>query len=146
MTDLTAKSVAILNETDRVILVGEEWPKEVIYDVTWSETDHLEEFNALFEIVPGDHQAGTDYYQGLDFMALIRRKSDGRLFGYPYWKPLAKHADEPDVEPNGGDHGFEPEFNADYTEYTFGPHWVFLPVEPFTITGYRVTATLKESA
>lgn len=127
---------ALVNEPDRVIMRGE-WATEIIYNVTWSETENIAAFETDFEIVDGDHQAGTDYYQGLAFMSLIRRKSDGRLFGYPTWRPLAKHADTGDVDPNGEDHGFEYEFDTDYNVIG-GEIYVWLPVETFTITGYRI--------
>lgn len=133
---------AIISEPDRVILRGE-WGGEVIYDVLWSDTENIAEFEAAFEIVPGYHMADPNesFYQGIEFMALVRRKADGRLFGYPYWKPVAKHAEAPDAEPNGDDHGFESTWNADYTEYVDGPYWVWLPVETFTITGYQIATT-----
>lgn len=132
-------SRAIINEPERVILVGE-WVGDVIHDVMWSETEHIDEFEAQFEIVSGHHLADPreSFYQGVEFMALIRRRSDGRLFGYPYWSPIAKHAEADEVEPNGDEHGFEATFNDDYTEYVDGPFWVWLPVETFVITGYQI--------
>ena len=133
-------SEPIVNEPDRVIMNGE-WAGEVIYDVTYSGTPHIEEFEAEFEIVPGYHMAdpAESFYQGVEFMALIRRRSDGRLFGYPYWKPVAKYAECDDVGPNGDDHDLEPTWTDDtYEEYADGPFYVWLPVEPFTITGYAI--------
>lgn len=129
--------MSIINETDRVVMEGE-WADEIILDVAYSGTEHIDEFNELFEIVSGDHQAGTDYYQGMDFMGLIRRKSDGRLFGYPYWSSPGNDGVETQLDPNGDDHGFESTYNDDYSENLTGPFWVWLPVEPFTITGYRI--------
>lgn len=133
----------IVNELDRVIMCGEDWVKELIHDVAWSETRNIELFETDFEVVSGHHMADPkeSFYQGVEFMSLIRRKSDGRLFGYPRWEPVAKHAEAPDVEPNGDDHGLESTWNDDYTDYVTGPFWVWLPVEPFTITGYRIRPT-----
>ncbi len=126
-------SDALVIEPGRVIMRGE-WAEEIIFDVTWSETENLAAFEAAFEIVPGDHQAGTDYYQGLDFMALIRRRLDGALFGYPRWRRLAKHYDE-ECEPNGEGHGFEDDWDSGAEHVGV---YVWLPVETFTITGYRI--------
>lgn len=141
---MSKRIAALIVEPDRVIMRGD-WGSEVIYDVTWSETENIADFEAAFEIVSGHHMADPkeSFYQGVEFMALIRRKADGRLFGYPYWKPVAKHAEAEDVGPNGEDHGFEATFNEDYTEYVDGPYWVWLPVEPFTITGYRIETTTE---
>lgn len=135
---------AIRNESDRVVMEGE-WVDEIVLDVAWSKTDHIDEFNELFEIVPGDHQAGTTYYQGMDFMALIRRKSDGRLFGYPYWSSPGNDGMETQVDANGEEHGLESLMSDDWSTCTEGPFWVWLPVETFPITGYRLAAT-KEQA
>lgn len=140
---LVGEQAPIINEPDRVVLVGE-WATEVIYDVTYSGTENIGAFEADFEIVSGHHLAdpGESFYQGVLFMALIRRRADGRLFGYPYWKPIAKHAEVEDEGPNGDEHGFEATFNEDYTEYVTGPFYVWLPVEPFTITGYQIDQRL----
>jgi hypothetical protein len=135
-------SAAIVNEPGRVVMEGE-WVEEIVLDIAWPGTDHIEELNDLFEIVKGSHQAGTDYYQGMDFMGLIRRKSDGRLFGYPYWSSPGNDGMETQLDANGENHGFENEFNADFTEYIRGPFWVWLPVETFEITGYRLVTDYR---
>lgn len=89
----------------------------------------LEKFLAEYELVlegapyMGDPQEG--WYQGVTFTSVIRRKSDGELFGYNWWEPISKHG-EPYFEGNGDD------FGLGYEDY------VFLPVKPFTITGYEV--------
>lgn len=131
---------AIINEPDRVVLVGE-WGSEVIYDVTYSGTENISEFLADFEIVSGDYMADPDedFYQGVLFMSLIRRRSDDRLFGYPVWKMVAKYNDADEAQPNGDEHGFETEYEDDsYEVISRGPFWVWLPVEPFVITGYQI--------
>ena len=92
-------------EDDRVILRGE-WATEVIHDVAFSMTDNIDQFNDLFEIIGGKHVANQDYYQGMNLMALIRRRSDGRVFGYPYWQGGGKYG-ESMSEPNGDEHGLE---------------------------------------
>lgn len=133
---------ALIVEPDRIIMRGE-WAHEVIYDVTYSGTENLPAFEEAFEIVGTKFMAdpGEDFYQGIEFMTVIRRKSDGRLFGYQRWEPVAKYAEAPEVESNGEEHGFEYEYDADYTEVLGGEVFVWQPLEPFTITGYRITAT-----
>lgn len=130
-------SDAIINEPDRVVLVGE-WGSEIIYDVTYSGTENLSEFLSEFEIVKGDFMADPDedFYQGVLFMSLIRRLSDGKLFGFPVWKMVAKYNDADEAQPNGEEHGFESEWDEN-DEYVKGPYWVWRPVKPFTITGYE---------
>lgn len=57
-----------------------------------------------------------EYEYGQVMMAVIQR-ADGATFGFDYWK-------------QGGKYG-----EADYGPDEDGD-WVFVPVEPFTITGY----------
>lgn len=119
------------NEEDRVLLY-DEFAREVILDVLSAYTEEgkktLKEFQDQFEIVgvefPGNPK--EDYYQGMDFTSVIKRKSDGRLFGFTYWKPIAKYSDY-DLESNGYDFGFEDE-----------DVYVFLPVREFSVQGYEV--------
>lgn len=100
----------------------------------------------LFEVIePHGHfmaDPNEDFYQGIEVMSVLKRKSDGRLFGYKYWTPISKHG-ESSVEPNGEDNGLEFEvpdgfnWNEDY----YPSAYVWLPIEPFTITGYKITET-----
>lgn len=69
-----------------------------------------------------------DYYQGMTFASVIRRKSDRVLFVYHYWKPVAKYSDHY-VEPNGDEFGYP---------YGGQPIWVFQEALPFVKTGYIV--------
>lgn len=114
-------------EPNRVIMRGD-WATEVIYGVTYSGTENIETFNEQFSIESGKRLAdpNEDFYQGVMFMALIRRKSDNRLFGYPYWWRLGKYEENEDEEPNGEEHGLDEDA------------YVWLPVEPFTVTGYTI--------
>lgn len=127
----------IVNEPDRVILRGE-LATDVIYDVIWSHTPHSAEFQAEFEIVSGNHLGDPkeDYYQGVTWTALIKRKSDGRLFGFHYWEPVSKHS-EAYFESNAEEHGIETEHDEDYNTIG-GRVYVFAPVREFTVTGYEV--------
>lgn len=123
-------------EPERVILRGE-LATDVIFDIAWSQTPHYEEFEELFEIVSGHHlgDPDEDYYQGVTWTALIKRKADRRLFGFSYWQPVAKNSDA-EYEPNGDDHGIETEYDKDWKAIG-GDVYVFTPVEEFTITGYQ---------
>lgn len=127
----------IVNEPERVILRGE-LATDVISDVAWSETPSYEQFQELFEIVSGHHLGDPkeNYYQGVTWTALIRRKSDGRLFGFAYWAPVAKHG-ETYYESNAEEHGIETEHDEDYNTIG-GDVYVFAPVRRFTITGYEI--------
>ena len=129
-------------EENRVILRGD-LAESVLLDVAYSGTPGIEEFREQFEIVKGTHLAKEDYYQGLRVMALIRRRSDGRLFGYEYFDDISKHGDGTFNEPNGDKHGFdydeslETEPGEDGETDDMNEIYVWLPVQPFTITGYR---------
>lgn len=124
-------------EEDRVILRGE-LATDVISDVAWSETPGIDEFKESFEVLgddfPGDPK--ESWYQGVTFTSVIRRKSDNRLFGFSWWTPVSKHG-EPFIESNYEEHGIEVEYTKDW-EPIGGEPFVFLPVEPFTVTGYAV--------
>ena len=124
-------------EEDRVILRGE-LAESVIFDgLEWSDSEHVEAYRALFEGVgkfPGD--PSESYYQGLTFTCVIRRKSDGRLFGFSYWEDISKYG-EPSVEPNGDEHDLEREYDEEW-EPIGGAVFVFLPAKEFQVQGYTV--------
>lgn len=133
-------------EPDRVIMRGSLGP-DVLLDIAYSGTEG-------YELVKdggnnSHHLAAEDYYQGLTVMTVIRRKSDGRLFGYCWWDDISKHG-ESQYSSNGDEHGFEwdddvrfageeKDAEADDEEDSDGAStvYVWLPVEPFTITGYQ---------
>lgn len=125
-------------EPDRIIMRGE-WVEEIIFNVAWSETENIDEFNAAFEIDPHDYLAAEGYYQGCDFTRVIRRRSDGRTFGYSYWSSPGNDAYESTSDPNGEDHGFEVSWDNEADEAIGGEVYVWLPAEPFVIVGYRTT-------
>jgi hypothetical protein len=129
----------IVDEENRVILRGE-LATDVIHDGVWSETPNGPEFLRLFKILSGHHLGNPDedYYQGVTWTALIRRKRDQKLFGFSYWKPVSKHG-EALIEPNGDEHGIEVEYDQDYNPIG-GSVYVFAPVREFTIKGYEVVS------
>lgn len=76
----------------------------------------------------------------LNMMRVIRRKSDGALFGYEYCNSLGKYEDEESLEDNGEKHGIAFDFPDGYwdSDESYFPFvCVFTPVKPFTITGYE---------
>lgn len=137
----------LVSEPGRVLMRGL-LSTEVIYGVTTKSTPGIDQFNELFEVVEGPGGkwlAKTDYYQGLTVTAVIRRRTDGRLFGYEFWDDISNNG-EAEIESNGGKHGF-----GDYTDYRdewclthdgetddLNEVYVWLPVEAFTMLGYRV--------
>jgi len=141
-----------VNEPDRVIVYDDLGSAAVNNGLEWVD-DEVEAtaaaFLELFEPVEarGHFMAdpNEDFYQGIEVMAVIKRKSDGRLFGYQYWTPIAKHS-ETEIEPNGEQAGvpFELPDGFDWNNDYYPSAYVWLPIEPFTITGYKITKT-KES-
>jgi hypothetical protein len=83
----------------------------------------LAEYELLGEF-PGDPK--EDYYQGMSFTTVYKRKSDGKLFGYTYWQGGGKYG-EPYYESNGEELGYD-----DYDTY------IFYEVTPFNVQGYYI--------
>jgi len=138
-----------VNEADRVIIY-DDLAENVIHDMLgydmldYEAGDTTKAFMAAFDVVtPTGHfmaDPDEDFYQGIDVMAVIKRKADGRLFGFKYWTPISKHADV-QIEANGDEHGlqFDPPDGFDWDNDYFPEPYVFQPIEPFTITGYKIT-------
>lgn len=128
---------SIINDSDRVVLEGEDAEAVISGFLPCSEV--RDEFEALFEIDKADYLRSTDFYQGVKMLRVIRRKHDGKLFGYEY--DSAPGIDSFDQylgpEPNGDDHGFEPTFDDD-SEFISGPFYVFLPIREITIKGFEL--------
>lgn len=75
-----------------------------------------------------------DYYQGMDWTTVIRRKSDGKLYGFSWWQGGGKYGEEWH-DSNGHEFGLEYRDSEDGEEdYPY----VFTPVKEFTLTGYEV--------
>lgn len=132
-----AESQRVFNEPDRVILRGE-LGAEVVLDVTWSETEGIDDFNELFEIDSEDYPVDIDYYQGIHSWRIITRKSDDRKFGFIFWHSPGNDGMDSNYESNGEDHGIVYEYDDDF-EVIGGEAWVFLPVEPSTLPTYKFT-------
>lgn len=130
--------------------LGADWP---VFDETGEEEETVREI--ILDV--RNHDAGpiidragieyemvtqaledNDFYQGLNMITVISRKSDGKLFGYSWWDDISKHG-ESFVESNGDEFGLECDtdaldfdWDADYVSY-----YVFEPVESYFITAFR---------
>lgn len=142
---MTDTENTFINKADRVILY-DALGSEVIHDILWGSDDYGAKFLEQFEVLEGRtvSDPNEDYYQGINLIRLIRRKADGRLFGFQYWEDISKHGDA-EIEANGDEHGleFEPPSDFDWVNGYFPQAYVFLPVEPFTVTGYQVVEVAK---
>lgn len=149
------------NEPDRVILRGKLATEVIIGgdDMAATDPEHwyhdvahevAAPFLAEFDIPSPPHGCNgawlenTDFYQGINAMRVIRRKADGRMFGYCYWDTAGNDNWESDPHSNGDDHPGAnlPEPDTDVPGFDWDTVWppstyVFLPVEPYVITGYR---------
>lgn len=131
-----------------LVVIYDDLAGDVIHDMlgySGVSPTRVEAFKEAFEVVPpkrGHWMADPDedFYQGINVMAVIRRKADGKLFGFEYWTPIAKHA-EVHIEANGDEHGLEFDVpdGFDWDNDYYPSAYVFQPVEPFTITGYKIT-------
>lgn len=85
--------------------------------------------------------ADDDFYQGLNMTTVIRRKSDGKLFGYHWWDDISKHG-EPYVEANGSefDYDGDSELDEDGISEVWYSYYVFQPVEKWVYEGYRTVS------
>jgi hypothetical protein len=70
------------------------------------------------------------FYHSIELMSVWQRISDLKCFGYPYHKMVHKHGDW-FIESNGDSHGID-------WQDPRGEAFVFVEVEPFTITGYKI--------
>lgn len=108
--------------------------------------EKLDNFKEAFEIVNMGRNIMGDpnesFYQGVNFVKLVRRKSDGKLFGFDYFRMLSDISNETGIEPNGDEHGYDFEVPNDFNwEEDYYPSvYVWLPVKTFTITGYTTRA------
>jgi hypothetical protein len=76
-------------------------------------------------------------YQGLAKVMLLQDNKNHKNYGYFFWEDIGKHSDGPFYEPNGDEYGLEYGEDED-GEYSY---FVYRPVHPFPITGYRFKDT-----
>lgn len=79
-----------------------------------------------------------DFYQGLCMITVIRRKADGKLFGYSWWDDISKHG-ESYIESNGDEYGLECDVSTDDFDWDndYVSYFVFEPVEEYSIRAYK---------
>lgn len=117
------------------------------HDVAWAylpsgdeaTPEEIEAFLGAFEIVKDGsndwfHTDG-DLYQGTTLMRVIRRKADGKLFGFSYWEGGGKYG-ESMIETNGEDHGFPPKYDWEDGVEQDEVWYVFLPVVEKPLPAY----------
>ncbi len=124
-----------------VVLRGE-MGRDVLFDVAWSGTPGYAGFLEDFEVLKEDYlgEPGDAFYQVIQFTRLIRRRSDGRLFGAGYYESPGNDSME------SGNEGMSP-----YEELGLSWDWeseepepvVFLPVTRFERVGYEVDKLLS---
>lgn len=132
----------ITNEPDRIIFHNTELADEVILSIESSLTEGYAEFTEQFDR-PDKRTtilSDEDFYQGIHEISIIRRKSDGRLFGFEYFN---YQCEDSNYEANGHDVLGDPDDPEWYNDDNYEEPYVFLPVEPFEIQAYRV---IKENA
>lgn len=105
---------------------------DLIYEMSEYNTDRA---GREYDMV-GQFLADDDFYQGLNMVTVIRRRSDGKQFGYFWWNDISKHG-ESFVEPNGDEYGLEGYCEADGDWNTFVSFYVWEPVEEYSIKAYR---------
>jgi hypothetical protein len=114
------------------------------HDLAWgyaedATAEQMAAFHAAYEQVKNgdDDYFHTDggLYQGTTLMRVIRRISDGKLFGYAHWQGGGKYG-EAFVEHNGDDHGFPSRYNWEDGVEEDELWWVFLPVVSKPLPAY----------
>jgi hypothetical protein len=118
----------------------------VIWDSWWDIDESIKEiFLNTFDILKPAYMsywlADNDFYQGLNVMSVIRRKSDGQLFGFQWWNDISDNG-ESYIEGNGDEHGYE--LDDSVADKLTSEEWdalpsiyVWTPVEEWSLKGYR---------
>lgn len=91
------------------------------YNITEEDVTEWELFTSKFKVVSHSSLVNEDFAYGMNYMFVIRRKGDGRLFGIQYFYGGGKY----------GESMFREEVNDDDATYSFKP------VESFAIEGFR---------
>lgn len=112
--------------------------REIIYDVRDDEDTPITDNLGRTYTYVGEFLNDEDFYQGLNKTTVIRRDSDGVLFGYFWWDDISKHG-ESYVESNGDEYGIECDYHADDFDWEndYVSYYIWVPVEEFAIKGYR---------
>lgn len=112
----------------RALMYGDpsDWKWEDDFD-----EDALASFNRDWQLIESKALADPDesWYQGVNFMIVIRNRDTGELFGHPYWEQIAKYG-EAFLEPDEEDSSV----------------CAFRPVRPFTYPSYEIIPTQEITA
>ena len=150
MTDLSHLAEAkFISEPDRV-LIHEGLAEDIIMGIEWTETPGLAEFQQEFDIDQKDYLASEDFYQVVNFTRVIKRKADGRRFGFTYSDAPGNDGIESNYDSNAEANGFDVEWDDEIEDVRTGGVpgnlWVFLPVEPVVFIGYVVSSEVTTDA
>lgn len=148
MTSLPTFKFTIVDTDNKVALKN-----GIGHDVAWGNLDYpdeatpaeVEAFKSAFEVVKwGTHDyfhTDGDLYQGSTLMRVIRRRTDGKLFGFPYWSGGGKHGEDI-IEPNGDEeNGFPGEYDWEDGVDEDEVWYVFLPVKYEPVPAYVLEAS-----
>lgn len=143
--DITREEVAAENyfmeKPDMVVLFGKLAMNVIRGYISFSQdAPGTEEFLAEFE-VPENFYLGDENESFNDYitrMHVIVRKSDGQMFGFKHWADTINQ--DVDYDSNAYQHDIEIDTTG-WTDEDWGSSYpspfVFLPIVPFTITGYK---------
>jgi hypothetical protein len=113
------------------------------HDVAWGDLEYGDattadkcDFKEAYELLSEEFHTDGDLYQGSTLMRVIRRKADGKLFGFSFWQGGGKYG-EAMVEPNGDDHGFPSKYDWEDGVEEDELWYVFLPVELVPLPAYK---------
>lgn len=116
---------------------------ELGHDVAWGDLEYGDattadkcDFKEAYELLEDPYHTDGDTYQGSTFMRVIRRKADGKMFGFQYWEGGGKYG-EAMIEPNGDDHGFPSKYDWEDGVDKDELWYVFLPVVEVPIPAYQ---------
>jgi hypothetical protein len=104
------------------------------YEFLYDGGEKTDNSGRTYETV-GEFMEDTDWYQGMNMITVVRRKSDGKAFGFSWWQGGGKYG-EPYLEDNGYDYDLEPDNADDLGDWQY---LVFKPVEKWTYESYRTT-------
>lgn len=113
----------------------DEYACEVVYDVL-NRNDRIIDRAGREYVYGGKYLQDSDFYQGLNMIAVIRSVDTGRLYGYSYWDGQGHYEDN--LEPNGEEFGLECDYSADDFDWEndYVSYYVWQPVKEKYIKGY----------
>lgn len=109
--------------------------EEIVYELEGKTDTYGREYETVGAFLEND-----DFYQGLCKITVIRRKTDGKLFGYSWWDDISKHG-QAYIEPNGDEYGLESDVDTDAEDFDWDEdsetYWVFEPVVESSLVIYN---------